>query len=120
MAPGARSKFGAPMLEPKIFRKRMYCIEESTCDTVGTFRRDPHSFGAPIVIRCPGHCTPLVPSSLTRCIRKLLRYDKAISQEGESKNYILHKSTNCYSNTEVAMKKMNNTWLHVKIRSQIM
>jgi len=27
MAPGARSKFGAPVLEPEIFRKQMYCIE---------------------------------------------------------------------------------------------
>jgi len=39
MATGARSKFGAPMLEPEVFRKQMHCIEESTCDIVGTFRR---------------------------------------------------------------------------------
>ena len=31
MAPGARSKFGAPMFEPKDFREQKYCIEESTC-----------------------------------------------------------------------------------------
>jgi len=24
---GARSKFGAPMFEPEVFRKQMYCIE---------------------------------------------------------------------------------------------
>ena len=29
-ASGARSKFGAPMFEPEVFRKQMYCIEEST------------------------------------------------------------------------------------------
>jgi len=27
MAPGARSKFGAPMFEPEVFRKQMYCTE---------------------------------------------------------------------------------------------
>ena len=27
MASGARSKFGAPVLEPEIFRKQMYCTE---------------------------------------------------------------------------------------------
>jgi len=47
MAPEARSKFGTPMFEPKVFQKQMYCIEESTCDIVGTFRRLPQSFGAP-------------------------------------------------------------------------
>ena len=51
MAPGARSKFGAPMFEPKVFRKKMCCIEESACDIVGIFRRPgsdlaPHSDSA--------------------------------------------------------------------------
>jgi len=27
------------MFEPKVFRKKMCCIEESTCDIVGAFRR---------------------------------------------------------------------------------
>jgi len=27
MAPGARSKFGAPVFEPEVFRKQMYCTE---------------------------------------------------------------------------------------------
>jgi len=31
--------FGAPMFEPEVFRKQMYCIEESTGDIVGTVRR---------------------------------------------------------------------------------
>jgi len=43
--PGARSKFGAPMFEPEVFRKQMCCIEASACDIVGTFRR-------------PGECAP--------------------------------------------------------------
>jgi len=33
--------FGAPMFETEVFWKQMHCIEESTCDTVGTFRRPP-------------------------------------------------------------------------------
>jgi len=37
MAPGARSKFDASMFEPKLFRKQIYCIEESTSDILGTF-----------------------------------------------------------------------------------
>jgi len=41
MAPGARIKFGAPIFEPKVFRKQMYSIEESTCDMVRTFRLPP-------------------------------------------------------------------------------
>jgi len=60
MALGARSRFGAPMFEPDVFRKQMYCIEESICDIVGTFRRSTQSFGVPIVIRRPGNCAPLV------------------------------------------------------------
>jgi len=41
MAPGTRSKFGAPMFETEVFRKQLFCMEESTCDIVGTFWRSP-------------------------------------------------------------------------------
>ena len=51
MAPGARSKFGAPMFESEFFWEQIYCIEESVCGIVGTFRR-------PIVARLPGNCAP--------------------------------------------------------------
>jgi len=55
---GARGKkqIWRPMLEPEVCRKQMYCIEESTCDNVGTFQRPP-----PAVIRRPGNCARLVP-----------------------------------------------------------
>jgi len=62
-----RNNFGVPMFEPEVFRKQMYCIEESAYDIVGTFRRPcSHSapvtlFGAPIVIRRPGNFVPLPP-----------------------------------------------------------
>jgi len=58
MAPGARSKFGALMFEPELFRKQMYCIEESTCDIVGTFQRPPQSFGAHRSDAAPGELCP--------------------------------------------------------------
>jgi len=41
------------MFEPEFYRKQIYCIEESTCDIVGTFRCSQQSFGAPAVIRRP-------------------------------------------------------------------
>ena len=49
MTPGTRGKFSAPMFETEVFRKQMYCIEESTCDIVRTFRRPR-----------PGNCAHLV------------------------------------------------------------
>ena len=58
---GARNMLCAPMLEPELFRKQMYCIEESTCDIAGTFRRPLQWFGCPILIRRPGKCAPLTP-----------------------------------------------------------
>jgi len=61
MAPGARSRFGAPIFETEVFRKQMRCIEESICDILGTFRRSTQSFSTPIVIRRPGNCDPLTP-----------------------------------------------------------
>ena len=45
MAPGPRSKFGAPFFESEVFWKQMYCIEDSTCEIVGNFRR-PRSHSA--------------------------------------------------------------------------
>ena len=59
LRPWAKIKFDAPMFEPEVIRKPMYCIEESTCDIVGSFRRPSHLFGAPVVIRRPGKCAPL-------------------------------------------------------------
>jgi len=54
MGPGARSKFGAPLFERKLFRKQMYCIEESARDIVGSFQRPPSD-------RAPGELYPLAP-----------------------------------------------------------
>jgi len=48
------------MFEPA-FRKQMYCIEESTCDFVGTFRRSTQSFGPLRGDSAPGNCALLPP-----------------------------------------------------------
>jgi len=66
---GARGKkFNAPMFELDVFRKAMYCIEESACDNVGTFLR-PHIDSA------PGELSP--PRSASGCN---LKPDKAGTQ----------------------------------------
>ena len=46
----------APMFAPEVFRKQMYCVEESTCDIVGIFRH-PHNDPAPGEL-CPRRYTP--------------------------------------------------------------
>jgi len=48
------------MFEPEVFQKQIYCIEESTCDIVGTFWRS-HSDMAPgeLCLSCPPPITPL-------------------------------------------------------------
>jgi len=47
------------MVDPEVFRKQIYCIEKSTCDIVGTFRR-PHSVSAPVELfpLCPPGYAP--------------------------------------------------------------
>ena len=58
-------KFGAPIFEPEVFRKQMYCIEGCTCDIVGIFwgprnhSAQPQYFSTPRVILRQGNCAPL-------------------------------------------------------------
>jgi len=42
--PGQEASLAPPYPKPEVFRKQMYCIEESTCDIDGTFWRRPQSF----------------------------------------------------------------------------
>jgi len=62
---GARGKkqIWRPMLEPEVCRKQMYCIEESTCDNVGTFQRPPRSDSAPGELCTP--CSLVMPLGTT-------------------------------------------------------
>jgi len=55
MAPGARNKFGAPLLEPEVFRKQMHCFKKIAYDIVVTF-------WSPAVTRRSGDCAPYFPS----------------------------------------------------------
>jgi len=59
-SPPPWSKFGVPTVKSEFFRGQIYCIEESTCDIVGTFRRLQQLFSARIVNWRPGNCAPLV------------------------------------------------------------
>jgi len=64
MALGARTKFGAPMFEHELFRKQMYCTEESTCDIFWDFSASRSD-------STPGELCPLAPlvTPLTVSIR---------------------------------------------------
>ena len=62
MASGARSKFGAPVFEPEVFRKQMYCTEV-LLTLLGYFGA-PQSFDDLIVIRRRG-TVPLNPRRYT-------------------------------------------------------
>jgi len=61
MAHGAGSKFATYMFEPEVFRKQIYCIEESACDTVETFQRLAQWFGVPCTDSAPGELCPFAP-----------------------------------------------------------
>jgi len=73
MAPGQEASLatGVPMFGPKVFRKQMYGIEESTCDIVGTFGASrshwrPHSDSAPKEL-CPS-CPPRYAPDCMCCL----------------------------------------------------
>ena len=66
------------MFETEVFRRQMYWIEESACDIVWTFRPPPQWFGAPMVTRRPGNCSPLAP--LVRRLRWSERNRSVFSQ----------------------------------------
>ena len=68
MAPGARSKFGAPIFEPEVFQKQIYCFEESRLWHCWDFSARPadrikhsRSDAAPRSVLIPGELCPLAP-----------------------------------------------------------
>jgi len=75
IAPGARSKFGAPIFEPEVFRKQMNCTEVIVT-LLGLFGA-PQSFSALIVIRHPGNCAPFPPSLRPWLLRAATRLNKS-------------------------------------------
>jgi len=58
-----RSKFGAPMFEPEVFRKQGYCRWQKYLWYFWDFLAPSQSFGAPIVFRRPMNCAPLRSSA---------------------------------------------------------
>ena len=58
MAPGARSKFGAPIFEPEVFRKQM-CCSEVLVTLLGLFGA-PQSFDAWGIVPLPPVVTPVI------------------------------------------------------------
>ena len=60
MVPGARSKFGALIFEPDVFRKQMHFLEESTCDNVGAFLRLRSDSAPPASEELCPTCAPVV------------------------------------------------------------
>ena len=76
------------MFEPEIFRKQMYCIEESTSDIVGTFRR-PHIDSAPgklcpLALRryAPGENREILKDIIANCF--LVKQQLAFRSNDES------------------------------------
>jgi len=61
MAPGARSKFGAPMFELEAFRKQMYCNEEILVTLLGLLTPSQWFCARGIVPPFPPH--PYAPDS---------------------------------------------------------
>jgi len=69
------------MFEPDLFRRKIYCIEESrpTCDIFGTFRRTRSDSAPSVVIRrphcgsAPGELCPPSPPRYTPAVNAILQ-----------------------------------------------
>jgi len=57
------------MFELEVFRKQMYCTEESTCTLSGLFSAHRNHSAPLAVIRRPGNCAPVV-TPLVPCFFK--------------------------------------------------
>jgi len=91
---GKKQAWCPPMFESEIFRKQMYSTVgvESTCDTVGSFRRPPEWFGPPFRV---GELSPL--SLRPWC------YGQRDCRRNSSRNMrvnIIEKSNNSCSNCD--------------------
>ena len=119
MAPGTRSKFGAPMFEPEVFRKQIYCIEESSCDIVGTFRRPLQWFDLRGIV---SPCSPIV-TPLLQAKEKITKrwYVLALKMFCKSNLVLLwiasprgtNKSEKCFLQNAKSKWNTNGAWHHV-------
>jgi len=79
MAPGGRSKFGAPLFDRELFRKQIYCIKESACDIVGTFQRRHSDL-------VPGELCFPCPSTVQRGPQQLQKRTYLVFKEAPNTN----------------------------------
>ena len=88
-----KKKFGAPIFEPELFRKQMYCFEKSAYDIAV-------NFWLRAVIRRPGNCSPFPPSLRLWCYAIKLGKFSENKQIFESKHHelLFHKHLQ-FSNT---------------------
>jgi len=87
----ARNKFGTPVFQPKVFRKQIYCIEESTCNIAGTFRRPTQSFDALRSDSATGELRPDYAPAIDWVRGRTLnhRFFKTLCEDLGSKNIVL-------------------------------
>jgi len=111
MAPGAKSKFGAPMFEPEVFQKQIYCTEGSTRDIVGTFRHPWQSFGASRSDSARGELCPLAPIATFLYLR-----DRNQSEKPSEGYKIEAHRFSCQFN---ALFALWSNWLHNLIVFQV-
>ena len=68
MAPGARTKFGAHIFEPEVFRKQCTALKNVRVTLLGRYgaprnhSAPPQHFSDLRVIYRPGNCAPIAPS----------------------------------------------------------
>ena len=72
--------------EPEVFQKQIYCIEESSCQIVGTFRR-PHSNSSPEEL-CP-------PCPLLRPCPAVVKYNSHIIKYENFLAYFMRILNSC-------------------------
>ena len=96
---GPRNKFHAPMCEPEVSQKQMYCFEKSAYDIVVTF-------WLPAAIRRPGNFAPL-PLSL-----RLWCYSIKLGKFSENKKFSSPNVMNFYSMNICNFRTYSNTaWI---------
>jgi len=110
MAPGARNTFAAPIFEPEVFQKQMYCFEKSAYDTVVTFW-PPQWLGARGIVppcspslRLSGYAIKTGKFS-EKFIFKSERHELLFHEHLQCSSTIRHRScTNCQQNLLVAFQ----------------
>ena len=92
----------APMVDPEVFRKQMYCAEESTCDIVGTFRRPHNSFPrryAPAL-----HRRILTSHAFLYCVKRSVHENRLIKPFTRARWSQSHTNNECFKLVEALLQ----------------